>query len=136
MYEEIRLESPVENKLTKPGRKLAKHQLVFAFFITCSAALISYSGWGAVHAQSAFVGGMIAIIPNVFFALKAFRYAGAKSSKQVVESFYSGEKYKLVITAVLFALVFKFLSITPVPLFGTYCVAVVLPLLTPFLFKL
>lgn len=63
-------------------------------------------------------------------------YAGARSSKLVMESFFVGEKIKLVLTVILLALAFKYLAIIPVPFFTTFCLVMATPLLTPFLFKL
>ena len=124
------------NQLVKPGRKLARQQLVVSLAITFSSAIIMYLCWGVSFAQSALAGGAISIIPNVFFAYKAFKYAGASSSKKVMESFYGGEKIKLGLTALLFALAFKFLVIMPLPFFITFFIVVIGSLLTPVLFKL
>ena len=124
------------NQLVKPGRKLARQQLVVSLLVTLSLSLVMYFYWGFSYAQSALAGGVICIIPNVVFAYKAFKYAGASSSEKVMDSFYSGEKLKLGLTAFLFALAFKFLVIVPVPLFVTYFVVVISSLLTSILFKL
>lgn len=119
-----------------PGRKLARQQLVVSLLITLSISIIMYFYWGFSYALSALVGGTISIIPNIVFAYKAFKYAGASSSKKVMESFYGGEKIKLGLTALLFALAFKFLVIIPVPFFITFFIAMIVSLLTPVLFKL
>jgi len=124
------------NPLTRPGRKFAYQQISFSICIVSACAMVTYFLWGWSHTQSVLAGGMIGIVPNVIFALKAFKYAGAKSSKLVVESFFSGVKLKMVVTALLFALAFKFLLILPLPFFGMFCLVMALPLLTPFLFKL
>lgn len=119
------------NDLVKNGRKLAYIQIGIALITVIICAAVTYLFWGVDHAKSAIFGGLIAIIPNMYFAHKAFKYAGARSSKKVLESFYGGEKMKMVLTAVLFALAFKFLVIEPVPFFGIFCLIMVLPLLTP-----
>ncbi len=127
------------NKLTLAGRKLAWQQNILAISVVLLCSLISYFIWGLVHAQSILAAGVVTIIPNIVFALKAFKYAGAKSSKLVVESFFSGVKLKMVITALLFALTFKFLVlfiiIEPIPFFSMFCLIMALPLLTPLLFR-
>lgn len=124
------------NQLVKPGRKLACQQLAVSLTLTLSAAIVIYFIWGLSYALSALAGGFISIIPNVVFAYKAFKYAGASASKKVLESFYAGEKIKLVLTAFLFALAFKYLAIVSIPFFLTYFVVMVMSLLTPILFKL
>jgi ATP synthase protein I len=54
------------------------------------------------------------------FAYKAFRYAGARASKEVMQSFFSGVKLKLGLTALLLALALKFLVIIPLPFFWSF----------------
>jgi len=125
----------MNNKLTSAGRKLALQQNAFALVVVLLCSLVTYFYWGLLHAQSTLVAGVVAIIPNIFFALKAFKYAGAKSSKLVVESFFSGVKLKMVLTALLFALAFKFLVLLPIPFFAMFSLVMVLPLLTPFIYK-
>ena len=96
-----------------------------------SITLSIYLIWDIDSAKSALLGGLIGILPNIVFALKAFRYAGAREAKKVVESFFSGIKIKMGLTALLFSLVFKFLVIQPLPLFGMFCLVMVMPLLQP-----
>jgi ATP synthase protein I len=71
--------------------------------------LAGVSGWlwkGPVAGYSALLGGMIALLPNLYFTYKAFRYFGARSIRATVQSIWSGEMGKLFLTAALFALVF------------------------------
>jgi ATP synthase protein I len=125
----------MNNKLTLAGRKFAFSQILFTLFIVLLTTLITYFIWGVAHAKSTFVGGIVAIIPNIVFALKAFKYAGAQSSKKVVESFFSGVKLKMVLTALLFALAFKYLVLLPVPFFVMFCLVMVMPLIAPLFLK-
>lgn len=125
----------MNNKLTKIGRQFAFLQILFTIFVVLISTLITYLIWGAAHAKSAFIGGIIVIIPNVFFALKAFRYAGAQSSRKVVDSFFSGVKLKMALMAVLLALAFKFVALLPIPFFLMFSCVLWLPLVTPHLFK-
>lgn len=125
----------MNNKLTKAGRKIAFSQILFTTCIVLVITLIIYFISGASYAISALAGGVVAIVPNIVFALKAFQYAGAQSSKKVVESFFSGVKLKMVLTALLFALAFKFLVLLPIPFFVTFCLVMVMPLITPLFLK-
>jgi ATP synthase protein I len=125
----------MNNKLTKAGRKIAFSQILFTTCIVIVITLIIYFILGASYAISALAGGLVAIVPNIVFALKAFQYAGAQSSKKVVESFFSGVKLKMVLTALLFALAFKFLVLLPIPFFVTFCLVMVMPLITPLFLK-
>jgi len=125
-----------KNTLTKAGRKIACQQIAFSIVVVLVCALIIYFYWGLSYAVSALAGGGVAIIPNCVFAYKAFKYAGAKSSKLVVNSFFSGVKLKMLITAILLVFTFKLIVIMPIAFFGTFCLVMAMPLLTPFLFKL
>lgn len=123
------------NRLTIAGRKLAWQQNVLAISLVLLCSLASYFIWGLDYAKSILAAGLVTIIPNIVFALKAFKYAGAKSSKLVVESFFSGVKLKMVLTALLFVLAFKFLVLLPIPFFSMFCLIMALPLVTPFYIK-
>ena len=120
-----------KSDLAKPGRTLAFYQLAIASIIVIFCTILTYFIWEFSYAKSTFVGGAIGILPNVVFALKAFKYAGARNSKKVVESFFSGVKLKMGLTAVLFALAFKFIAIEPIPFFAMFCLVMVMPLLLP-----
>ncbi|TPH15766.1 ATP synthase subunit I [Litorilituus lipolyticus] len=123
----------MKNSLTRAGREFAFKQNMLAIIIVSFLSLLICYIWDFDYAKSAFVGGFVVIIPNCVFAYKAFKFAGAQSSKKVVESFFSGVKLKMGLTALLFALAFKLLVLLPVPFLGMFCVVVALPLVTPLL---
>ena len=125
----------IANELAKPGLKLAFKQIFITTLMVIILTISIYFIWGVQSAKSAMIGGLIGIIPNIIFALKAFRYAGARSSRKVVDSFFSGVKIKMVLTAIFFSLAFKFLVIQPVPLFSMFCLVMVIPLLQPIINK-
>lgn len=70
------------------------------------AAVVLWQWRGTVAGYSGLCGGLIAWLPNVYFARKAFRFSGARAAQAIVRSFYAGEMGKLILTAVLFALTF------------------------------
>lgn len=73
---------------------------------------------GKIAAWSVLAGGLICVIPNAYFAWRAFRYRGARAAREILRSFYQGEAVKFVLTAVLFALVFVWLKpLSPLALF-------------------
>lgn len=80
--------------------------IVTQFVVTILAALSVFALIDTVTAYSVLLGGLISTGPNAYFALKVFRYRGARQMPLIVKSFYAGESGKLVMTAVLFALVF------------------------------
>ena len=76
-----------------------------------SAGLLVIFFWlirGDVAAISAFLGALVFIAPQQYFAYKSFRYMGARAAVKTVQSFYSAESSKLLLVAVGFALVFSF----------------------------
>ena len=121
------------NELTKKGRKFAYQQSGLITVITLVVTLLIYLLWGFESAKSALLGGTIGIIPNLFFAYKAFKYAGARASKMVVESFFSGVKQKMAIMALLLGLTIKFIVISPLPFFSMFCLVMALPIITSFI---
>ena len=80
--------------------------IVTQFIATLVAALSTFALIDGITGYSVFLGGMVSTIPNAYFAVKAFRYSGARQMPQVLKSFYAGESGKMIITAVMFALVF------------------------------
>jgi len=125
----------MKNKLTAVGRKFAWQQNIFMMTVVFMLTLVTYFIWGWLAAKSILVGGFIVIVPNMLFAYKAFKYAGAQASRKVVDSFFSGVKLKMALMALLLALAFKFLVLAPLPFFAMFSLVLVLPAVTPFLFK-
>src|SRR5690554_502328 len=68
--------------------------LVVAITLWC------FQGW--IAGYSGLLGGMIAFLPNSYFAFRVYRYSGARSARAIVGELYSGEAGKLILTAVLF----------------------------------
>jgi len=90
--------------------------------------------FGINAALSAAAGGLASLIPNLYFAYRTFKYSGARSAQLIVRSFYSGEAIKLVMTALIFALVFKYLkTLNVAALFGGFIMVQMAVWLTPLL---
>lgn len=81
--------------------------------IIVSAAYLLLSSMGS--ASSSVLGGLIAYLPNLYFAYRISSVKG-KSAKIIVRSFYSGESRKVLMTFVLFALVFQIPGVLFFPL--------------------
>jgi len=80
--------------------------IVFQAVVTGLIGLLFLLTQGWVAAYSAFLGGLTALLPNVYFTYKAFQYFGARSIAVIIQSFWAGQMGKLVLTAVLFAVLF------------------------------
>ncbi|SDI57775.1 F0F1 ATP synthase subunit I [Pseudomonas panipatensis] len=114
----------------QPAFRLLLVQLVVLLFGAAALWFIR----GSVAGYSGLLGGLIAWLPNVYFARKAFRYSGARSAQMIVRSFYAGEAGKLVLTAVLFALAFAGVKpLEPLALFGIYLLALLVSWCAPLL---
>jgi ATP synthase protein I len=85
-----------------PAYRIVILQLVLTFISAGVAWLHS-----DVAAKSALLGGLTCALPNAYFIWRAFRYTGARSAAKVVQSFYQGESWKFVLTALCFAVIFQ-----------------------------
>jgi ATP synthase protein I len=74
-----------------------------------------------VCAYSVLSGGLIAIVPQAYFAVLAFRWRGARSAQAIARSSYAGELGKFLLSVAGFALVFAVLRpINGPAVFGGY----------------
>lgn len=101
--------------VTKP-RPLVDRRL--AYFVVGTQAIVSlmlpiliWFAAGKSAAVVALAGGWIATTGNLYFAYQAFRYAGARASRDMMRAFYRGEAGKMVIVMLLFLLAFQFESV-------------------------
>ena len=91
---------------------------------------------GSIAAYSSFLGGVIFIIPQLYFGIKAFMYSGAQSIQNIVVNFYKGESSKIIIIAVSFALVFKFIKpIDYLALYSTFFSVLLINCFSPLLLE-
>jgi ATP synthase protein I len=107
----------VNKQLGKRGiTRLWFLQVGVILLLTAIAAVIT----DAVAAKSVLLGGIVYMIPNVYFAFKLFKYQGARAARQIVNSFYKGEALKMILTMVLFALVFATGKVNGLAFFTAY----------------
>ena len=59
-----------------------------------------------VRAYSVLSGGLIAIVPQAYFAALAFRWRGARSARAIARSSYAGQVGKFLLSVAGFAAVF------------------------------
>ena len=86
--------------------RVIKHILVGQFLAMLVVGVIGFLVAGKVVGLSALLGGFIAWLPNMYFAMRAFRYRGARAAQKIVRSFYAGAFGKMILTMALFAIVF------------------------------
>ncbi len=98
--------------------KVIRFQVLVIVIMTIGFSMAE--GWSS--AVSAALGGMAAFIPNLYFALRVQQSAGQEARK-IVRSFYVGESGKLLLTAVLFFVIFQLPNIEILPLLAVYIAA-------------
>ena len=79
--------------------KVLYAQLLMAALV--AAGFLWNGGWS--YAVSPLLGSGIALLPNLYFAIKIYR-ARHLAAQGIVNAFYAGETGKLVLTAALFAM--------------------------------
>ncbi|MFT6954815.1 MAG: ATP synthase protein I [Glaciecola sp.] len=108
--------------LAQEGRQLARKVLFYQSLIAIFLAFIFSVFIGKYTGISVLYGGFTCVVPGTVFALLAFRYAGASQNQLVVRSFNKGSKLKFLITIVMFAVIFRWPNLQPLPLFISYFV--------------
>lgn len=106
------------------GKKLSTVSKILSLqilvILLVSAGFYIVGGWS--KALSPALGGVAAFIPNVYLAIKMARVAGQPAQK-IVRSFYAGESGKLILTALLFYMIFQTPGIELLPLLTGYVAA-------------
>jgi ATP synthase protein I len=120
-----------------PFHRLPVFPVLLAQLVVILLAAAVLYGWrGPVSGYSGLCGGLIAWLPNLYFAHKAFRFSGARAAQSIVRSFYAGEAGKLILTAVLFALTFVVVKPLEAPvLFGVFVLALSVGWFAPLLMR-
>ncbi|WP_136065061.1 F0F1 ATP synthase subunit I [Modicisalibacter radicis] len=123
---------PLPARIKRPQfKRLLVAQAMVVLAATAIAAILS----GAA-AVSALLGGLVCLLPNGYFAWRAFRYQGARFARDIVKSFYRAEAGKFGLTAALFALVFIAVPPSnPAFFFGAYVATLGTQWLGPWLLR-
>jgi len=87
--------------LRPPVHRIALAQIA-VLVLLCLVLLAS----DKVRAYSVFSGGLIAILPQAYFAALAFRWRGARSARAIAHSSYAGQVGKFFLSTAGFAAVF------------------------------
>jgi len=122
--------------MRQPGERLRVIKLIlFGQFL--AMILVGFGGLlmdGQLSGLSAMYGGLIAWLPNMYFALRAFRYRGARAAQKIVRSFYAGAFGKMILTMAMFAIVFiKVKPISALALFIGFAIVQTMNWIVPLL---
>ena len=95
--------------------KVLKLQVLIIILVYISLAVLE--NW--FYAVWSLVGGLTAFVPNFYFALRIKNSEGKEPDK-IVKAFYRGESGKLLLTVVMFAIIFQLPNIKLLPLMIGY----------------
>lgn len=123
------------NILARRSRWLAYKLVLTQAAVAGVVSVLFFGIWGVQFGISALAGVLVAVLPNFVFATLAFASMGASQSREVLQFFYFGEAIKLLLTIVLFCLVFVTITVEFMPLFTTYCIALAIHGAASFLFN-
>tara|TARA_R110001592_G_scaffold363043_1_gene679605 strand:+ start:94663 stop:95040 length:378 start_codon:yes stop_codon:yes gene_type:complete len=82
------------------------HRITLAQLAILSLLCLILLSSDKVRAYSVFSGGLIAILPQAYFAALAFRWRGARSAAAIARSSYVGQVGKFLLSVAGFAAVF------------------------------
>lgn len=93
-----------------PVHRVALTQLLL-LLILATLAMIKSVPVG----YSVLIGGIIQVVPHAYFTWMAYRYSGARQAPNMLRAMYRGETGKLLLTVVMFALVFAYIRPISLP---------------------
>ncbi len=91
------------------GAEIARppvHRITLAQLALLVPICLLLTAFDKVCAYSLASGGLIAIVPQAYFAGRAFRWRGARSARVIARSSYAGEIGKFFLSVAGFAVVF------------------------------
>ena len=92
-------------------------------------ALLFWGIGGRISSFSALLGGLICLLPNAYLALRLTLPRSDRGASGLVRAAYIGEFGKIVLTVLLFGLVFSLVRpVDPVALFSGFIVTTMLTL--------
>ncbi len=97
--------------------KILSYQILIILIVAAGFAIKDEQ-----QSLSAILGGIAAFVPNLYFSLWMQRSAG-QGARKIVNSFYVGESGKLLLTVVLFVMIFQISNIQIIPLLVDYVAA-------------
>ena len=123
---------------SSPVRRRPNYRRLLQAQAGCVAilALFGLAADGQKAALSALAGGLVCLLPNVYFVWRLGVLGGGRQARRFVSSFYRAEAGKLGLTVALFALVFA--TVPPSNLaffFGAYVAVHFVHWLAPWLLR-
>ncbi len=113
----------------------AKRLFLMQLRVGVSASLVIWAILGLGSARSMLLGAVVCLVPHALFARILFRDQRARFSQQILKSAYRGEAMKLLMSATLFAVVFRWVDVVPVMFFAGYFMVHVTFWFAPWFFR-
>jgi ATP synthase protein I len=101
-------QTPLKKQIQQQAFRIVFWQLACVVALSAVALIIT----GTKHGFSVLAGGLAYGIPNLIFVWRVFRYAGAQEMNQFMAAFFAGEALKLILSAILFLVIVKYLSVS------------------------
>ncbi len=98
-------------RITNHLRRRAYRFILFQVGIVLLFSGLFWLVWGFSAGFSTFAGGLTCALPNLYFARQFFSSTGALAAKQILRGMYRAEMIKLLLTALLFMVVFTYLPV-------------------------
>ena len=98
---------------------LLKVQVALIALTSLAAGMLA----GLSEGLSVFAGGLVAWLPNTWFALRFVRTRAGTLPKEILNRFYTGEAFKLALTAVLFFCALQIPNVKPLLLMAGFIIA-------------
>lgn len=95
-------------------------QLTISLIAAAIVGLIAETSTVEVAVKASLFGGLIAIVPTAYFAVRVYLGRNGNEPKDVVGSFYRGEIGKFALTALMFFIGVKMFGTQFLPLLATY----------------
>ena len=125
--------SPSTNRVTSKSQAI---RIITGQILVALLAAILLIPMGVVHAWSGLIGGTIATLANVVFALTIFGRYQADAPARLIGRFYGAELIKLLLIAILFAATFFLIKPLSVgALFGIFFLVQMTPIAVVHFFR-
>jgi ATP synthase protein I len=87
--------------------RTVRNILLTQLAIAAGVAAVVWMGLGSERAIPTLLGGLIGVVPNAFLAARVMSPRAGSSAQSLLRAGWLGEVGKLLIAAILFAVVFK-----------------------------
>lgn len=106
--------------------KTQAYKIVYwQLMIIMGLAVVLFLLRGMQNGLEALLGGLAYWLPTLAFVWRVFAKASVRGAKQFMVMFFLGEGAKLLLSAVLFLLIVKYLPVTVLPVLMGYIGAIV-----------